>query len=45
MNSGRQGDTDDWGSHERIVGNLQLPFGEGFPFDGTMFDLRSFSGF
>ena len=32
-------------SHEPIVGNLQAPFGKGFPFDQAMFDLSGFSGF
>ena len=32
-------------SHEPIVGNLQAPFGEGFPFNQAMFDLGGFSGF
>ena len=32
-------------SHEPIVGNLQAPFGKGFPFDQAMFDLGGFSGF
>ena len=32
-------------SHEPIVGNLQAPFGKGFPFDQAMIDLGSFSGF
>ena len=32
-------------SHEPIVGNLQAPFGKGFPFDRSMFDLGGFSGF
>jgi len=32
-------------SHEPIVGNLQAPFGKGFPFDQTIFDLGGFSGF
>ncbi len=32
-------------SHEPIVGNLQAPFGKGFPFDQAMFDLDGFSGF
>ena len=32
-------------SHEQIVGNLQAPFGKGFPFDQAMFDLGGFSGF
>ena len=32
-------------SHDQIVGNLQAPFGKGFPFDQAMFDLGSFSGF
>ena len=31
-------------SHEPIVGNLQAPFGKGFPFDRSMFDLGGFSG-
>jgi hypothetical protein len=29
-------------SHLDIVRNLQLPFGEGFPFDQAMFDLIGF---
>ena len=33
------------GSHGPIVGNLQAPLVEGFPFDRSMFDLGSFSGF
>ena len=32
-------------SHVPIVGNLQAPFGKGFPFDQAMFDLGGFSGF
>ena len=32
-------------SHGSIVGNLQAPFGKGFPFDQAMFDLGGFSGF
>ena len=33
------------GSHEPIVGNLQAPLVEGFPFGGPMIDLGGFSGF
>jgi hypothetical protein len=32
-------------SHAPIVGNLQAPFVEGFPFDRSKFDLGRFSGF